>query len=108
MALKPLFYMLAQHGPWSHHVRVQGVETMLEVEKWLHETGKKLNVDWESLVENIEHKGTKKSMQWPTFGQTMGKTTASMIPRVVQTVEPIIFVNDLSIATYIKMKWGGR
>lgn len=107
MALKPLFYMLAKHGPWSHHVRVQGVETMLEVEKWLYSTGKKLNVDWESLVENIEHRHTKKNMVWPAMGQTMGKTTAQMT-KVVQTVEPIIFVNDVSIATYIKMKWGGR
>lgn len=90
--------MLAKHGPWTHHVRVQGVETMLEVEKWLTATGKKLNVDWESLVEAIQHPNNKK----------IGSPSAIPGQGLRVMIEPIIFVNDLSIATYIKMKWGGR
>lgn len=100
MALgKPLFYMLAQHGPWTHHVRVKGVETMLEVEKWLNSTGRKLNVDYESLVENIEHKNTKKTFVPSRSGQAT---------KTVTSVEPILFFNDPSIATYVKLTWGGR
>ena len=107
MALgKPLFYMLAQHGPWAYHVRVKGVETMLEVEKWLNNTGRKLNVDYESLVENIEHKNTKKTFVPVTTVRPSGRTRT--MPQAVQSVEPILFFNDPSIATYVKLTWGGR
>lgn len=104
--MKPLFYMLAKHGPWAHHVRVNGVETMLEVEKWLNESGKKLNVDYESLVEPIEHRGTKKYLIPVTSTRPSGRT--AVVQKAQQSVEPIIFFNDPSIATYIKLTWGGR
>lgn len=103
MALKPLFYMLAKHGPWNHHVRVSSVSIMLDVENWLNSTGKVLNVDYESLIERIEHKTTKK-----TFVPNLSPSRYSPRAQVTQSVEPIIFFNDPNIATYVKLTWGGR
>jgi hypothetical protein len=65
--------------------------TMLEVEKWLNNTGRKLNVDYESLVENIEHKNTKKTFVPVTTVRPSGRTRT--MPQAVQSVEPILFFN---------------
>lgn len=105
MALKPLFYLLAQHGPWSHHVRVKDTTTLGEALLWLDQQGKVQDKDYEVLVEHIEHRQTKTVMM---PGQLSGKTTMSLQPRVSKSVEPIIFINDSSLATYIKMTWGGQ
>lgn len=105
--MKPGFYMLAKHGPWSHHVRVKGTDEMNEAVMWLARQGKIEDRDFEILVEHIEHKNTKKVFAIPK-GQSMGKTSASMIPRIVNSVEPIIFVNEVKLATYIKLTWGGQ
>jgi hypothetical protein len=76
---------------------------MLEVENWLNSTGKVLNVDYECLIENIENKATKK-----TFVPNLHSNRNKTMGRAVQTVEPIIFFNDSTIATYVKLTWGGR
>ena len=104
--MKPLFYFLAKHGPWSHHVRVASVSVSEEVEAWLVAQGKKHGVDYEVLIEGIEHKKTKttqvtKSRQIPHGG-------VHITVEQVRSIEPIIFFKDAGTATYVKLTWGGR
>ena len=106
MALKPLFYMLAKHGPWSHHIRVKNTSVLEEVEAWLISSGKKENVDYEVLIQAIEHRHTKKTFVPFTITSSGGRTSTMPLPQ--QQVEPILFLNDLGAATYIKLTWGGR
>lgn len=90
--------MLAKHGPWSHHIRMKNTEVLEEVESWLISSGKKENVDYEVLIQAIDHRHTKKTFV----------TMPSGPQRRLQSMEPILFLNDLGSATYIKLTWGGR
>jgi hypothetical protein len=102
MALKPLFYMLAKHGPWFHHVRVPNILVSTQVEQWLIETGRVEFKDFEVLTERIETKNTKKaSLPTPMAAAVRWRDHYA-------SIEPIIFFNDPTIATYVKLTWGGR
>ena len=104
VALKPLFYMLAKHGPWTRHVRVKGTDAMNEAVMWLAQQGKVENIDFEILIENIEHRNTKKVSVSVTTTRPSGRKAT--IARAVQSVEPIMFFNEASLASYVKLTWG--
>ena len=78
---KPLFYLLAKHGPWKTHVRVSSMMDVTLVIDWLNDQYLVCDKDYELLLENIQH------------------------PRLSKQ-HPIIFLNDLTVAAYIKLSWG--
>lgn len=90
--------MLAKHGPWSYHIRAKSIAVSEEIEKWLAEQGKKDTVDYEVLIQPIDHKHSRVD----------GSYQSANGISVRYAVQPIIFFNDLSTATYVKMTWGGR
>ena len=94
MALKPLFYMLAQHGPWEYHVRVKKPGSYLEAVDWLAQMGKTHTVDYETTNYDIDHK--KKDV-----GFLPGSTSKKLM-----YMETIFFFNDLGTANYVKLRWG--
>lgn len=98
--------MLAKHGPWSHHVRVKDLAACEQAETWLRQSGKVENQDYEVLIESIEHRNTKKVLVSPSASMTRRSNPTR--PRLVTSVEPILFLNDISLVTYIKLTWGGR
>ena len=86
--MKPGFYMLAKHGPWNHHVRVRNIQASNEADAWLVSQGKKYIEDFEVLLENIQHKTSKQiTGSWQLYPQ------------------PILFFNDASLASYVKLTW---
>lgn len=95
--------MLAKHGPWSHHVRTRSPEAAAEAQEWLVNQGKKPVTDFEVLVEDIQHKNSKKVFVAPKTSS--GRQRA---PRLVGNLQPIIFFNEVSLATYVKLTWGGK
>lgn len=88
LAVKPLFYMLAQHGPWNHHVEIFGSMRYFEVVEWLSENGYRNNVAYE-VIEPSAGVGTKKGM---------------LVDK--QKLKFIILFNDSKLATYVKTVWG--
>ena len=102
--MKPGFYMLAKHGPWERHVRVKSTDAMNEAVMWLAGQGKAENIDFEILIEKIEHKNTKKTFVPVTRTRPSGRTTT--MNQAVQSVEPIMFFNEASLASYVKLTWG--
>lgn len=96
--MKPLFYMLAKHGPWAYHVRVKSTDVMNEIVMWMASNRKAEDIDYEILIEGIENKMTRRTVI----------QTPSGLNKTMTSIEPIFFLNDASIATYIKLTWGGR
>lgn len=93
--------MLACHGPWLHHVRVLSLDAATEAHEWLESQGKKEFKDFEILDQPIEHKRTTKYVTAP---RGVGKSAPH--PVIKQSIEPIIFLNDVTLASYIKLTWG--
>lgn len=81
--MKPLFYHLAKHGPWNHHVRIMGSEAYNELCSWLLNNGKHMLSDWESINYDIGAKNTGR-----------------------QAMQHIFFFNDARLASYVKLTWG--
>ena len=79
--MKPLFYLLAKHGPWEHHVRLKTIVKSEAAEHWLLAQGRKYAVDFEILVEPIWN---------PMSKQSLGKTITG--PGSVARLEPILFL----------------
>ena len=104
--MKPGFYMLTQHGPWSHHVRLKGTDEMNEAVMWLARQGKAENIDYEILIERIEHKKTKRVIT-PGIPTTRPSGRSATLPQVTTSVEPIMFFNEVKLAAYVKLTWGG-
>jgi hypothetical protein len=88
--MKPLFYMLAQHGPWTCHVRFTSSEAFNKACEWLYEGGKVEAVDFETLVSGIQN------------GSRYAGDTS------VNTLDRLIFFKDTKLASYVKLTWGGR
>lgn len=99
--MKPGFYMLAKHGPWEKHVRTKTLDSMNEAVMWLARQGKIENVDFEILVEDIQTKNSKK-----VFAPARTVNGRNIPARQVSVTQPIMFFNDASIASYVKLTWG--
>jgi hypothetical protein len=101
---KPLFYMLANHGPWAYHVKIKGSKVCDEVLEWLVAQGKTDPRDYEII--NI----TQPTMDIKTFvGVTSPMGKRIRLPRTnTNVLETVFFFNDSSLATYIKLTWGNR
>lgn len=80
--------MLAQHGPWQHHVEIFGSTNYFEAIDWLSQNGHKHLASYE-VIEPKVGVGTKKDM-----------TTDR------QKMKFIFLFNEPSLASYIKMVWG--
>jgi hypothetical protein len=94
--------MLAKHGPWLHHVRISKSVNFVSAVEWLTKQGKKQDIDYEILIEKIEHRNT----QIVQPGKTSG--SKQFTNPTVKAIEPILFFNDASLASYVKLTWGGR
>lgn len=81
--MKPLYYFLAQHGPWDLHVEIKGHVKYMEALDHMINIGKKENVDFEIINYEVQ---TKKSNQ----------------PKHTH----IILFRDRSLFTQIKMMFG--
>lgn len=99
--MKPGFYMLAKHGPWEKHVRTKTLDNMDEAVMWLARQGKVENIDFEVLVEDIQIKNSKK-----VFTPARTVNGRSIPTRQVSVIQPIMFFNDASLASYVKLTWG--
>jgi hypothetical protein len=65
----------------------------MDVEAWLVKQGHQHERDYEILIEPLQTKNT----------QNVG-----ILPGQVKfPLQPIFFFNDASIATYVKLTWGG-
>lgn len=100
---KPLFHMLAKHGPWEFHVRVKSLDAMNDAVIWLVNQAKIENTDFEVLVEAIQVKSAKKVFS-PSFSST--RKTTGPIRRYSAPIQPIMFFNDPKLASYVKLTWG--
>lgn len=77
---------------------------MNEAVMWLARQGKAENIDFEVLIEKIEHKNTTKTVVPITMKRPSGRTAT--MNQAVQSVEPIMFFNDATLASYVKLTWG--
>ena len=84
--MKPMFYHLAKHGPWEHHVRTNGSNNFNEICEWLLESGYKFTKDWFYI------------------NYDMGCKTEKVLGKMV--MNPIFFFNDPQLASYVKLTWG--
>lgn len=101
--MKPGFYMLAKHGPWAKHVKVRGMSELGSALVWLHSQGAVENVDFEVLIQDIQTKTSQKvAVQQVGNGPRIKRTVGSFVNKPV----PIMFFNDASLASYIKLTWG--
>ena len=96
--------MLAKHGPWERHVRVRGTDAMNEAVMWLARQGKAENVDYEILIEQIQTKNTQKVFAPVKPGSSWAKK--GITGHYVPVAQPIMFFNESSLASYVKLTWG--
>ena len=94
--MKPLFYMLASRGPWSHHVRFFRRDYFESACNWL--AVNKKQSDYEIFIKSIEHKATETT----TFQNAKGNTVNH------KSIEPVILFNDPKLASFVKLSWGGK
>ena len=85
--------MLAKQGPWTKHTRVKSLDAMNEAVMWLARQGKAENIDYEILIQDIQHKNAKITV-------ILGKGGIMISP------QPIMFFNDAGLASYVKLTWG--
>jgi hypothetical protein len=87
--------MLADDGPWEHHVKVTGSEAYVEIVDWLSSQGLRKGKDWQFIKDDT---GFSKHSLRISYN-------AKRIPVILKW---IFFFNDPKLATYVKLTWGKK